>query len=275
MTNTPNQQMDHLSKILPQLICPECREDLGFLEKGLTCQGCSKTYEIADGIPLLGQVASTKDRAAETSVDYQTKFQASNIGERYQQRYRDSWHKEFATKREIKCLTELLSSQSRCGRLLDMPCGGGRVSGPMANSTDFLIQADIGLSQVKTARELMGSGIDAVWLTASVFAIPLKDNSVDATVCNRLAHHLPSGPEQEQLIKELLRVSSRFVILSYYDEHSVKSMSRRLRGKKPGHTMARKTLRQLAERYNASVAKDIPLLCPGSRLRYALLKKKG
>ena len=122
------------------------------------------------------------------------------------------------------------------------------------------------------ARRTMGSQGRIVWFTASAFMIPLKDGAVDGTICNRLMHHLPSGAEQERLIHELLRVSARFVILSYYDHDSIKSLGRRIRGKHPGHTLRRGDLR-VVEQDGAWVEADIPLWCAGSRLRYALLRK--
>jgi len=122
------------------------------------------------------------------------------------------------------------------------------------------------------ARQTMGSGGDFAWLTASAFLIPLKEGVVDGILCNRLAHHL-AGVEQERLIGELLRVSKRFVILSYYDYDSFKSRGRRLRGKNPGYTLRRSDLDAMAKRHGASIEMDLPLWVKGSRLRFALLLK--
>lgn len=45
---------------------------------------------------------------------------------------------------------------------------------------------------------------------------PLRDGSVDGTVCVRLSHRLPTAAERERLLTELLRVSRRFVIMKMY-----------------------------------------------------------
>jgi hypothetical protein len=119
----------------------------------------------------------------------------------------------------------------------------------------------------------MGSQGRIAWFTASAFMIPLKDGAVEGVVCNRLTHHLPPA-EQERAIQELLRVASRFVILSYYDHRSFKSLGRRIRGSDPGHTLRRNDLQTWAQRNGAHVEIDIPLWFPGSRLRYALLRKR-
>jgi len=118
---------------------------------------------------------------------------------------------------------------------------------------------DLSLSQVREARQKMGSQKNIAWFTASAFLIPLRNGSLDGILCNRLTHHLPSAAEQERLIAELLRVSRRFVILSYYDHGSFKSLGRRLRGKQPGHTTKREDLRARAQRHGAFVKIDVPL----------------
>jgi SAM-dependent methyltransferase len=278
-TKSTQSLNDHtFASLLPLLACPECRGDLARQGAGLTCQSCSRSYEVADGIPLLAQAGSSElwgvESGSQTSTAYQETFLDAGIGGRYQERYERRWGKRFTTRREIGRIEQLLLSQPRCQRLLDIPCGGGRVSGPLVKATDLLLQADISLSQVLTARQTMGSQGSFAWLTASAFLIPLKEGVVDGILCNRLAHHL-AGVEQERLIGELLRVSKRFVILSYYDYDSFKSRSRRLRGKKPGFTLRRPDLDAMAKRHGASVAMDLPLWVSGSRLRFALLLKSS
>ncbi|MGE5296714.1 MAG: class I SAM-dependent methyltransferase, partial [Solirubrobacterales bacterium] len=195
-------------------------------------------------------------------------------GPRYRQRYEKRWFKRLTTRREVRRVEHLLASEPRCRRLLDLPCGGGRVSAPFAAATDLLLQADLSLSQVLMARRILGSRGGILWFTASAFTIPLKDGAVDGAVCNRLTHHL-SPVEQERVIHELLRVSARFVILSYYDHDSFRSLGRRIRGKNPGHTIRREDLRTWARHGGASVQADVPLWFAGSRLRYAVLRKSG
>lgn len=265
-----------LAALLQLLVCPECQGNLARQGAGLTCLTCSRSYEVADGIPLLARAGSSElwgvETDNQTSAAYQEQFLAATIGERYQQRYERRWTKRCVTRREISCIEQLLASRPRCSRLLDIPCGGGRVSGPLAKATDLLLQADLSLSQVLIARQTMGSQGNIAWLTASAFLIPLKEGTVDGILCNRLTHHLPAV-EQERLISELLRVSKSFVILSYYDHDSFKSRGRRLRGKNPGHTLKRSDLDTMAKRNGATVQMDVPLWFEGSRLRYALLLK--
>jgi hypothetical protein len=116
-------------------------------------------------------------------------------------------------------------------------------------------------------------------MTASAFHIPLRDNAVDGTVCVRLAHHLPTAVERERLLRELLRVSRRFVVMTYFDHHSLKNLLRRLRRpfnrKEPKMTMTTERVAALAREAGARLVDAPPLSRMGSGHRYALIVKEG
>jgi len=110
-------------------------------------------------------------------------------------------------------------------------------------------------------------------MSASGFQIPLRDASVDGTVCVRLTHHLPTETERVRLVRELLRVSRRFVIMSFFDYYSPKNTLRRLsrpfNRKPPKSTMKVRELRRLAQDCGATLVESPPFpdrlrspLCP-------------
>jgi lauroyl/myristoyl acyltransferase len=114
-------------------------------------------------------------------------------------------------------------------------------------------------------------------MTASAFHIPLRDASVDGTICVRLSHHLPTAAERERLLRELLRVSRRFVIMTFFDHYSLKNMLRRLRrpldGQPPKMTMTMARVAELARQHGARLVTAPPLSRLGSGHRYALIFK--
>ena len=195
----------------------------------------------------------------------------------YNIKYRDRWTKRISTRREFDLLDRMLKDQGRCEVLLDLPCGGGRLSQPMAPYTDLLIEADVGLGQLRYGRVHGRVPTRQVWITASGFHIPLCDASVDGTVCVRLTHHLPTDAEREQLVRELLRVSRRFVIVSFFDYYSPKNTLRRLsrpfNRKPPKSTMKVRELRRLAQDCGARLVESPALFLIGSGHRYALMVK--
>ena len=55
------------------------------------------------------------------------------------------------------------------------------------------------------------------------------DGEFDASVCFRLLHHFKEVGDQQKLIAELCRVSSKYVVISSCSTYSVTSLRRRLR----------------------------------------------
>ena len=212
-----------------------------------------------------------------TSEAYQQNYQKDQRAARCNAKYRDHSTKRLTTRRELRLLYRMLQNQGPCKVLLDLPCGGGRLSSPLERYTDLLIEADVGLGQLHYGREHGRVSNRQEWMAASGFNIPLRDASVDGTVCVRLTHHLPAEAEREQLVRELLRVSKRFLIMSFFDYDSVKNIVRRLRRpfnrKPPKSTMRRGQLRRLARDCGARLVEAPALSLLWSGHRYALIVK--
>lgn len=246
------------------------------------CVKCRNAYPVRDGIPIFARFGSVDDASgatpAQTSEQYQQCYQEENNAADYNAMYRDRWTKRISTRREFRLLTSLLATQGHSKVLLDLPCGGGRVSPPLAPHTDLLVEADIALGQVRYGRANGRVPTRQIWMTASGFHIPLRDSSVDGTVCIRLNHHLPTPAERERLVRELLRVSNRFVIMTFFDFYSLKNTLRRMRRpfdkKPPKSTMTVSELRLLARACGADLVACPALFPIGSGHRYALMVKK-
>jgi|APFre7841882724_1041349.scaffolds.fasta_scaffold00640_15 SAM-dependent methyltransferase len=274
--DVPMQQ--NLAAIESIVACPTCRGALRFSADAVACTACSARFPIQDGIPMFARIGSPAEASAQqkaaTSEKYQRAYQQDQRAAEYNAMYRDSWAKSLSTRREFRLLDRLLDSQGHCRTLLDLPCGGGRVSPPLARHTDLLIEADIGLGQVRYASQNGRVPTEQFWMTASGFEIPLQDAAVDGTVCVRLNHHLPTAVERERLVRELLRVSKRFVVMTFFDYASLKNRLRRLRGKPPKLTMRVDELRELARTCGAELVSCPALFVIGSGHRYALMVKQ-
>ena len=273
-----------LEPIAGLLCCPACAGDLSFEPPGLRCKTCSAAYPIHEGVPMLARegTAESWEAAAgqsEDSSDYQQAYQEVAEAEIYNRAYQDEMLKRWSTRREFRLLDRLLASQGRSGLLLDLPCGGGRLSPRIGAHTDLLIEADIAVGQVLYGQRHSKLETPQIWMTASAFHIPFRDNSVDGTVCCRLCHHLPTPVERERLVEELLRVSRRFVVMTFFDYYSLKNWLRRARRpfnkKPPKMTMTVQRVRELAEANGARLV-QYPMLAPtSSGHRYALMVKDG
>ncbi|MGH8726593.1 MAG: class I SAM-dependent methyltransferase [Burkholderiales bacterium] len=205
---------------------------------------------------------------------YCNKYQSPQAAQAYHDAHRNDRAKQRRTRKEIEILGELLRTQKSCDAILDLPCGGGRLSGPIHAATKLLIEADISLSQVVFACNHSSAGANRVYFAASATEIPLPTNSVDAAVCARLSHHLSTLEQRESLIRELLRIARRFVIVSFADRHSIKNLLRVLSGKAPNpHSMSSREIAGIAKKSQARLAACPSVSLLGSRHRYALLVK--
>ena len=290
LRNSDNyKSMRNLTELLPKavcaaLMCPACRGELHLEEHGLSCTDCQAIYQIRDGVPLLAIKGSastwgSQEISVETSESYQEQYFRLAEAKEYNLEYKQRFLKRLSTKREFRLLQRLLSSQGIVDTILDLPCGGGRLSPQIAPYTKLLIEADIAEGQVMYGRDSMRLPTQQVWMTASAFHIPFKNESIDGIVCCRLNHHLPTAAERERLIQELLRVSRRFVVMTFFDYYSPKNRLRQLRRpfnrKPPKMTMTIKQVKELAEKYGARLVAFPSLSWIGSGHRYAMMVKNA
>lgn len=213
----------------------------------------------------------------EQSAAYQAEYERVERAATYNLEYRRQALKRSSTRREFYLLDRHLKRVGGCDVLLDLPCGGGRLTPAFARHAGLVIEADIAIGQVLFGRSGSTVATPRVWMTASGFHIPLRANAVDGAICVRLCHHLPTLNERERLLQELLRVSRRFVIMTYFDHYSLKNLLRRLRRpfnrKAPKLTMTTAQMADLARRAGARLVAAPPLSRIGSGHRYALILK--
>jgi uncharacterized protein YbaR (Trm112 family) len=269
--------MNHLEPIKKILICPACRGELLIEQHAITCQNCKQVYPIYESIPQFALYKNDETdlrEAAEISKNnYEQRYEDFEKARNYNLKYDRKLLKRLSTRREYQILQRLLGQQKHCATMLEIPCGGGRISPQLVTATDMLIQADVGLGQILYGMAKEKFNIPQVWMTASAFHIPLQDSSVDAAVCIRLSHHLPTAKQREDLLAELLRVARRYVVMTFFDYHSFKNTLRRLRNLKPKLTMTISQVSSIAAAHGAKLEACPRLSIIGSGHRYALMVK--
>jgi SAM-dependent methyltransferase/uncharacterized protein YbaR (Trm112 family) len=275
--------LNRVSDIAALLACPLCRAPLGIGPDWIRCESCDARYPIEDGVPRLAITGASESwgapQAAEQSTAYQSEFEDVANATDYNEQFRRKPLKLGVTGRERRLIRRFLKPLGRSKAILEIPCGGGRLTLGFADLADVVIEADVAIGQVAYGRAHSRLPTPSVWMTASAFHIPLRDRSVDGAVCVRLSHHLPTSSERERLFGELLRVSRRFVIVTFFDRYSLKNLTYRLRhpfrGGPPKLTMTRAEVAALARAGGAKLTRVAPLSRIGSGHRYALLLKGG
>jgi ubiquinone/menaquinone biosynthesis C-methylase UbiE/uncharacterized protein YbaR (Trm112 family) len=250
------------------LACPDCHSILARLKTQLQCITCSKAFEIDRGIPLF----YAEDAGVSKSMQaYTNKFCLADTAWAYRASFTDDLRKRWRTLHENRLLSKLLA-ESPTQSILNIPCGSGRLSRPLAERHGLLIEADSSAAQLHLNMEANHSG--RAFLNASALAIPLPTDSIDTVVCARLSHHMNRSQDRDNLMAELLRVARNHVIYSFRDYASVSVYSRLLRQREAHATaMKRSEVRAMALKHHAKVLKIASVSKLGARHSYALIKK--
>jgi ubiquinone/menaquinone biosynthesis C-methylase UbiE len=146
--------------------------------------------------------------------EFQSRFLTREQAERYRDRY-ISGRRASVHCREQVALAQLLTSVPRVDTALDIPCGTGRLSSILAEAARQIILADGSSAMLEVAREDHPQ-LNARYLLSCAEKIDLPDNSVEIVFCHRLFHHLRQRTPRNKILAELVRVSGRFVIISYF-----------------------------------------------------------
>ena len=137
-------------------------------------------------------------------------------------------------RRELRCIKSLLAGVPAGARMLDLPCGAGRLLPFLAESGYRVYAADSSAHMLDRARELAHDrglaatvelGVDDVLNTS------FGDDSFDAVICNRLFHHFFEPAVRVAALRELRRIISGSIVMSFFCSQSVSSAAFLLRNR--------------------------------------------
>jgi 2-polyprenyl-3-methyl-5-hydroxy-6-metoxy-1,4-benzoquinol methylase len=159
----------------------------------------------------------------------------------YNVKYEREFHKRLSNRTERRLIERLLARAGRVGRTLDVPCGAGRLSDVMARWTEQLYEADYAYPMLEYARSNAQSYTPEA-INASAFELPFRDDAFDMVVSIRLSHHIPAREDRVRHLRELCRVSKRWVLVTVYDELGLRNRIARFRGRLRRRYKPKKTL---------------------------------
>jgi len=167
-------------------------------------------------------------------VDYGTAEGAAH----YREKHRRSFVRRLASRRELKLVNRALVQAAAYGKILDSPCGTGRLGPVLLRRAVRLVGADLSGAMIGEARKVLAvparSGRVA-FVRAAADRLPFAKGAFDVAVCSRLLHHIADPGERARLLSELARVAGRWVVLSFHDATTLK---RRLQGDRPRRRVA-------------------------------------
>jgi ubiquinone/menaquinone biosynthesis C-methylase UbiE len=143
--------------------------------------------------------------------------------------YRDDrWTRSARARRtNAKELAIVQRFLQQCGTLttaIDVPCGTGRFRQLLQTHVAEVLSIDASF-------EMLAAAASAPQVQASAHKLPLVNRAADFILCSRLLHHFADSAGRLAVLQELARVSTRWVVLSYFDTASFQAWRNRRRGK--------------------------------------------
>jgi SAM-dependent methyltransferase len=202
------------------------------------------------------------NRPPDPTLDrYSASRRTEEGAESYSTKYDDELHKRISSWFERRAVERALALTGlKQAKVLDLPCGAGRLTPILRPVARTLISADYSRTMVQVLRrrnpELPG-------LVADCFHLPFADRAFDLVYSARLSHHIGDEALRVAYLKEVLRVAGQWAIVTVFDSRSLKNLLRTLRRsmskKRPKNTLSREQVEQVAAAQGFSVLGAIPL----------------
>ena len=164
----------------------------------------------------------------------QIPFRKHEVEEYERKRYR-GLDQRLVHRRETRILRKIMrkiKAEERKGaqRVLDVPCGYGRFSKLLQDEEFTLISSDLSFHMVKRAvdRHDNPERIPGVAADAKL-GLPFNPDTFFLLFSMRFFHHLHEREEREAVLREFARVTSGWVVLSYYQRIPLHVLQRKLR----------------------------------------------
>lgn len=164
--------------------------------------------------------ASTTNITGTSADDAIQRFDTAEAAAKYRAGLTDT----PSHRREMRCIQRALKDVPRGARVLDLPCGTGRLLPELTAMGFNVTAADVSPHMIDHARTFAaarGTTIpDNRYCVASVFSTPFADGEFDAVVCNRLFHHFFEPDVRQSALRELKRISRGPIIVSFFNSRS-------------------------------------------------------
>jgi SAM-dependent methyltransferase len=180
-----------------------------------------------------------KGRRPAASLDtfarrYGTVADARNYRDR---RFARSRHGRKVDAAERRIVEQLLRDLGVTGPVLDAPCGAGRFLPILAAGGRAVTGADAAPEMIRLARQQSQElGLGCALAAADARRLPAPDGTFELVLSMRLLHRIPGRAERAEVLKELARVSRKWVLFSFYNRRSWRGLREQLRGRYAGET---------------------------------------
>ena len=131
---------------------------------------------------------------------------------------------------EMRMVDRAFKLVPKTHRVLDCPCGGGRVTLHLGKKGYAMSSGDLSDAMLKiTAENAEKAGLKVAVQKQDIEKLSFGDRHFDSVISFRLFHHFPTPEIRQRAVTELCRISRKYVALSYFSPVSVTSVKRKIR----------------------------------------------
>ncbi|MGH7870723.1 MAG: class I SAM-dependent methyltransferase [Candidatus Binatia bacterium] len=209
--------------------------------------------------------------SAEGADDYLHKF------ERHWTERINDWHEQRLIRRLLRSVS--LIDPSRLA--LDLPCGYGRLYPIVRELGIPVVEGDWSFPLLAAARKIH-THRDKLkpspnYVRATALALPFSAGAFEFVLSARLSHHIREHEQRLQHLREVLRVSRKWAMFTYFDGGSVKNrmheFGRRFNGKRAKWTLTLEEVQRLGHAEGFAVIQWAWISRFFSGHRYVLLRR--
>lgn len=173
--------------------------------------------------------AGEKTSYGESLTRWTTRHAASGYPSHYGRSLRD--------RLEHRCIRQFVESLTPGSRILDLPCGTGRLT-PLLQSRGLrVVGADCSEWMVQAARETWTRGEAFVDSPAGAPTFEVRqamrtgypEGAFDAVICNRLFHHFREASTREAVLRELGRICRGPIMVSFFNSFALDAVRLKIR----------------------------------------------
>jgi SAM-dependent methyltransferase len=202
----------------------------------------------------------------------------------YTKKFERHWTERINNWNEQRLLQRLLRSAS-IGRLdgwaLDLPCGYGRLYYILRDLGASVVEGDWSFHLLAAARLLhadqRNSPLPAGYVRATALSLPFRDRTFELVLSVRLCHHIREHQERLQYLREIMRVSRKWLVFTYFDTAAIKNRAhefrRRFNGKRSKWTLDSQEVKEVSRSAGFEVVQSIWMSRFFSGHRYVLLRR--
>jgi uncharacterized protein YbaR (Trm112 family) len=175
------------------LVCPVCRDGLDWSNESVRCASCGRSYEIAEGIPILVDRETSECEASAASKSSQVEFFDRHLDPGFEiSRPRGTPHLyEWLLREKFRRSLAGLDPDWAYGMALTVCGGSGLDADLLAQCGPQVICSDLSLGASRRAQERARRyGLRITPVVADVEQLPFRDRSVPLVYVHDGLHHL-------------------------------------------------------------------------------------